>query len=79
MAKVEYKIVQHDGGWAYQVENTYSETYTTRENARSAARIAAGEQVVAGKDVGITYEDASGKWHEELSEGDDRPQPTVTG
>jgi Uncharacterized protein conserved in bacteria (DUF2188) len=79
MAKVLYKIVEHDGGWAYQVENTYSETFATHDQARAAARIAAGEQAVAGKDVGISYEDASGKWHEELSDGGDRPQATVTG
>jgi hypothetical protein len=29
--------------------------------------------------VGITFEDASGHWHEELSHGDDRPDAIVEG
>ncbi len=26
MTKVTYKIVQHDGGWAYRVDDVFSET-----------------------------------------------------
>ena len=29
MAQVKYAIVEHDGGWAYQVDGTYSETFAT--------------------------------------------------
>jgi hypothetical protein len=79
MNKVIYKIVEHGEGWAYQVEGTYSETFPDRESARAAALIAAGEQSVAGSDVAIAFEDASGHWHEELSHGDDRPQAIVEG
>ena len=79
MSKVVYKIVRQGEGWAYQVEGTYSETFPDHDAARAAARIAAGEQRVSGGDVGISYEDASGKWHEELAHGDDRPDPVVEG
>ncbi len=79
MSKVVYKIVEHAEGWAYQVEGTYSETFPSADAARAAARTAAMEQRQPGNDVGITFEDASGHWHEELSDGDDRPEAIVEG
>jgi hypothetical protein len=33
---------------------------------------------VSGDEVGISYEDASGVWHEELVQGGDRPETEVT-
>ena len=79
MTKVIYKVVQHDGGWAYSFDGVYSETYRSHDAARAAAVRAAREQARPGADVGIIYEDASGKWHEELSDGEDRPQTDVEG
>ena len=79
MNRVIYKIVEHGEGWAYQVQGTYSETFPSADAARAAARVAALEQARPGKDVGITFEDASGHWHEELSHGDDRPDASVEG
>jgi hypothetical protein len=78
MAKVLYRIVEHNDGWAYQVDGTYSETFASHDEARAAAKVAAREQAVPGRDVGISFEDASGTWHEELSDGEDRPQVIVT-
>ncbi|MCG8270479.1 DUF2188 domain-containing protein [Aquamicrobium sp. NLF2-7] len=78
MTKVVYKILEHDGGWAYQVGSTYSETFPTHDDAVRAAERAAGEQQIAGKSDGIEYEDSSGIWHEELSDGRDRPQTEVS-
>ena len=77
MAKVVYKVVEHDGGWAYSVDGAYSETFKSHDAAKSAAHRAAREQAQPGDDVGIVYEDASGKWHEELSGGEDRPDTAV--
>jgi hypothetical protein len=77
MTRVIYEIVQHDGGWAYRVDGVYSEPFPTHDAARKAAHRAAGEQRVAGDEVGISYEDARGRWHEELSEGTDRPETEV--
>jgi len=78
MTKVTYQIVEHDGGWAYRFDGTYSETFPSHSDALEAAKIAAAEQQVAGKTEGIEYEDDKGKWHGEVSEGDDRPQTDVS-
>jgi hypothetical protein len=77
MAHLVYEIVEHDGGWAYRVDGSYSETFKAREAAVAAAKRAAGEQRVGGQDHGISYEDAQGHWHFEVSEGDDRPSTEV--
>ena len=79
MTKVVYHIVQHDGGWAYRVDGVFSEPFATHDAAKRAAQRAAGEQRIAGQTVGISWEDSRGKWHEELSEGSDRPDTDVEG
>jgi hypothetical protein len=78
MANVVYQVVEHDGGWAYKVDGTFSETFRTREQAAQAAKAAAAEQQVAGSTEGIQYEDAEGKWHGEVVKGDDRPETEVS-
>lgn len=77
MTTLKYQIVEHDGGWAYRVGGTYSETFPTRDAAAKAAHRAAGEQAVAGETTGIIYEDDQGRWHGEISDGGDRPQTEV--
>ena len=77
MTRVIYEIVEHDGGWAYKVGDTYSETFPSHEDASRAAHAAASEQRQPGETTGIEYEDAQGRWHGELSSGDDRPQAEV--
>ena len=79
MSHVTYTVVQHDGGWAYTVDGSFSETFKSHDSARAAARRAAREQRVSGETAGISYETSDGRWHEELSEGDDRPDTEVTG
>lgn len=79
MAKVVYKIVEHDGGWAYQVDHVYSETYVSHDVARRAAERAATEQRLSGEEATISFQDAAGRWHEELTEGADRPDTAVQG
>jgi hypothetical protein len=78
MAKLTYTIVEHDGGWAYKVGDTYSETFASRAQALQAAENASAEQQVAGSTDGISYEDAEGNWHEEVADGRDRPQTEVS-
>ncbi|MCX7303491.1 MAG: DUF2188 domain-containing protein [Hyphomicrobiales bacterium] len=78
MTKVTYQIVEHDGGWAYRLDGTYSETFPSHSDALAAAKIAAAEQQVAGRTEGIEYEDKSGKWHGEVSDGSDRPETDVS-
>jgi hypothetical protein len=75
--KITYTIVEHDGGWAYKVGSTFSETFRTREEARGAAERAAREQQVPGQSTDIAWEDDRGRWHTEPSPGDDRPETEV--
>jgi hypothetical protein len=77
MSEVIYKIVQHDSGWAYVVDGTFSETFPTRQAAHRAAERAAQEQRVPGETAGIEYEDSSGRWRTEIDAGDDRPATRV--
>jgi hypothetical protein len=79
MTKVVYEIVKHDGGWAYRVEETYSEPYPSHAAARAAAERAASEQQAPGDSEVISYEDKKGQWHNEVSSGSDRPQTDVEG
>ena len=77
MTHITYKIVQHDGGWAYKVDGVFSEPFATHEDALAAARIAAAEQRRPGHTEAIEWEDANGKWHAETSSGSDRPDTDV--
>ncbi len=79
MAKLVYHIVEHDGGWAYQADGAYSETFPSHDTARAAAQRAAREQRSPGEQTAIAFEDAAGKWHEELVDGGDRPETDVEG
>ena len=79
MAHITYLVVEHDGGWAYKVGDVFSEPFSTREDALRAAKRAADEQRVSGDTTPIQFEDADGKWHEEVSQGSDRPSTEVRG
>jgi hypothetical protein len=79
MSKITYEIVEHDGGWAYRVGAVFSETFPSHDLARKAAERAAKEQVVPGETTGISYEDKDGRWHDEVSPGNDRPETDVEG
>ncbi len=77
MPKLHYRIVQHDGGWAYRLEDVFSEPFPSKARALAAARRVAAEQRVPGDTTRIEYQDADGHWHTELSAGDDRPDADV--
>jgi hypothetical protein len=79
MSKITYKVVKHDGGWAYEANGTYSEPFPTRDAARTAAKLAASEQATPGETKQISYEDEKGRWHTEVDSGTDRPKTTVQG
>ncbi len=79
MAKITYESVQHDGGWAYRANGTYSEAFPTHDAARKAADRVAKEQLAPGESTPISYEDDKGHWHNEVSKGDDRPETDVEG
>ncbi len=77
MAKIHYQIVQHDGGWAYKLDGVFSEPFPSRAAAVGAAKRVAAEQHVPDDTVRIEYQDETGRWHEEVSLGDDRPDADV--
>ncbi|MFO1238264.1 MAG: DUF2188 domain-containing protein [Alphaproteobacteria bacterium] len=78
MTKVTYRIVPHDGGWAYTLDGVFSEPYPTKAAAVAAARQAAFEQQwPEAHSVSISWEGEDGVWHDEASRGDDRPVTAV--
>ncbi len=79
MVHVTYRIVEHDGGWAYTLDGVFSETFRSHDAALRAAQQAAAEQRAPGDTAAISWEDAGGRWHEELAEGGDRPETDVEG
>ncbi len=79
MTDVTYKVVEHDGGWAYKLGDVFSETFPTHDDARHAADRAAQEQRAPGTTEAIRYQDAEGRWHDELARGDDRPSTEAVG
>ena len=79
MTRIVYRIVQHDGGWAYQADGVFSETFASHDLARRAAEQAAREQTAPGEETAISYETPDGVWREEVAEGGDRPETTVEG
>ena len=79
MSHVTYRIVEHDGGWAYKLDDTFSETFPSHDAARAAAVTAAGEQRVADRTAFIEYADPTGAWITERADGHDRPDTSVEG
>jgi len=79
MAHVTYRIVEHDGGWAYKSGETFSETFASHDEAKAAAVRAAREQKVPDETGVIEYADASGNWVTERADGHDRPATDVEG
>jgi hypothetical protein len=74
---VTYRIVQHDGGFAYKVGDVFSEPFRTHAAALAAAKRAAREQRTPGRTEVIEWEDEKGVWHTETAPGSDRPETDV--
>ena len=77
MTRIIYRIVPHDGGWAYKLGDSFSETFATHAAARAAAVAVSREQQVPDRTSWIEFEDASGHWITERADGHDRPETTV--
>lgn len=77
MSHITYKVVQHDGGWAYTVNGVFSESFASHAAALAAARRAAAGQRAPGRTEVIQYETAEGKWLTETAPGSDRPETDV--
>lgn len=79
MSQVVYRIVEHDGGWAYRLGDTYSETFHTHDEAREAAVRASRVQRAPDETHMIEWETADGRWVTERADGHDRPETAVEG
>jgi hypothetical protein len=77
MPHITYRIVHHDGGFAYKVGDVFSEPFPTHAAALAAARDAAREQRTPGSTETIEWEDENGMWHTETARGSDRPDTDV--
>jgi Uncharacterized protein conserved in bacteria (DUF2188) len=77
MTQIVYDIVEHDGGWAFKLGDTLSQTYPTHAAALAAATRVAAEQQSPDETTPIEWEDEAGQWHEEIAAGDDRPEVTI--
>ena len=77
MTKIVYEVIQHDGGWAFKLGDTISDTFPSHDKAYAAAKRVALEQMRPGQTVGISWEGAKGRWHDEISSGDDRPEVDI--
>ncbi len=69
MARIHYRIVAHDGGWAYKLNDVFSEPFASKSAALAAAKRVAAEQHIPGDTTHIEFQDENGAWHTELSEG----------
>jgi hypothetical protein len=77
MAGLVYRIVEHDGGWAYKLGDVYSETHATHDEAFAAARAAAQRQEQPGRTGDIMFQDPGGNWHVEHADGTRHPHAEV--
>ncbi len=77
MSQLVYKVVEHDGGWAYTAKGVYSETFPSHDAAVKAAERVAAEQTQSGETAEIEYEDQNSKWKTEHADGHDRPKTSV--
>lgn len=77
MASLHYRIVPHDGGWAYSFNGAFSEPFPSRALALKAAKAVVAEQHTPGDNTMIEYQDEQGAWHVEAAHGDDRPDVDV--
>jgi hypothetical protein len=74
---ITYHVGQHDGGFAYELDDVWSEAFSTHDQALEAAKIAASRQQVAGRDSTISFQTSDGQWHHEIAAGSDRPETEV--
>ncbi|MGB3874907.1 MAG: DUF2188 domain-containing protein [Shinella zoogloeoides] len=77
MMPITYHVVPHEDGWAYRLDDVFSETFPNHAEALAAARMAAERHERSDEDRFISYEDEDGRWHNEVAAGRDRPETEV--
>lgn len=74
---VTYHVGEHDGGFAYRLDDVWSETFPDHDTALEAAKDAARRQQIGGDPVEISYQLADGRWQTQHVDGGDRPETDV--
>jgi hypothetical protein len=74
---ITYHVGPHDGGWAYRLDNVWSEPFETHAAARTAAHQAARRQHLSGQPAEILYQVEDGSWQREIVGAADRPDAAV--
>lgn len=64
---VTYHVDEHDGGFAYRVDDVWSETFPDHDTALEAAKDAARRQQIGGEEVEIAYQLADGRGSRSMS------------
>ena len=75
---ITYHVVPHEDGWAYRLDDVFSETFPNHADALAAARIAAERHEQTDEDRFISYQAEDGKWHNEVAVGRDRPATEIS-
>lgn len=75
--KITYHVGRHDGGYAYRLDDVWSEPFATHHEALAAANAAAQRQHLGGRDAKISYQTTDGTWRSEQVRGGDRPETSV--
>ena len=57
-----YKVVKHEGGWAYRLHATYSRLFPTQSDATAAAMTEAREMHEPGDDTQVHVRDGPCAW-----------------
>jgi hypothetical protein len=74
---ITYHVVPHEDGWAYRLDDVFSETFPTHDVALRAARSAAERHEASDEDRLISYQTADSSWHDEVAAGGDRPETEI--
>ena len=70
MTKLNYEIVERDGGYAWKLGDAFSETYPTRD-AASAAAIEDSARRQSGTAQSTAQSDGDARrWHNEMANND---------
>ena len=75
MAHVTYKIVRHEDGWAYTVDEVFSESFATHAEALKAAQRARASS--AHRADRTSSQRRAGQMARERALGSDRPDTDV--
>ncbi len=77
MSEVTYRIVEHDGGFAYKVGDVFSETFPKSRRGAASGPGRGGRAAGSPARRGHPLPGSGGGWHDETAQGSDRPRARV--